>query len=1020
MSTTLPPGEPLVGEEPAGEPSARGAVAAPTERTNHAGPTEIEAWVPPRQRLARLLQRLGGVPVEGWITFFVLAACTAVVVAAAHPALILQNTTPTGGDMGSHVYGPKYLMDHLLPSGRLTGWTPAWFDGFPLFQFYMVLPALGVAVLATGFHSLLGGLVAALIGFGVMAGGLLRPKLFAYRWWLFAAGAAIVVLSVPVPYNISFKMITVVGLVSFPAAAWIFGKLADLPFPTPPLLAVAGLLYVFNRQPAYNGTGNIVGGNFASTMAGEYSFSIALALGVVYLGVVMRGMRTGEHRVLAAVLLAATGLCHLLPCFFVILVTIVIFLVQPAKARLKWFGAMLPLGGLLSAFWVMPFVLKRSFTNDMGWEKLPILPPDVVARYGQWFTHQTSNGAEYYGRWYYLSPPALRWVVVLAVAGLIISVVQLRRAGWVLAISAVILGALFVVLPNTQLWNARLLPFLYLCFYFLAAMAVGEIAYCAAVTIADLVQRRAEPFRPLNWVTTPVLGVAGIVAVLVPLGMMPGFSSQPVNPVSAWAKGNFSGLEHKAANPTLAANVVTTCQPIPGVQDCAGGTKEYFALIDTMRRLGQDTQGGNGCGRAMWEYDGDREGSYGTPMALMMLPYFTNECIGSMEGLYFESSATTPFHFVNQGELSARCSCTQRDMPYLGLNMALGIKHMQMLGVKYYMADTATTISLANAQPDLVPVAASGPWRIYRIRNSSLVTPLANKPAVMKNVTDAQLSWLPASMQWYLDPNLWDVPLAVDGPSDWPRITVKKLMPKPSQPGTPDPKITEHAQLPDIPKRAVTPAKVSHIVHGRDGISFDVDRTGSPVLVKVSYFPNWKASGAKGVYRVSPNLMVVVPTAKHVSLTYGRTGGDWVALLLTMIGISLAVWLARNAPVTMPKPRWSAAVGGAGDGPSVVPQAQDEERSERSQDESPRPRSPAPSAPAAFVQDGPHAFQPPGGGAAGASGDEGGPAGSTPSGWADRQPADPREQWLPPAGDGHQERPDPHHPGATPAGPDPT
>lgn len=1020
MSTTLPPVEPSVDEHRAGEPGAGTSRPVSAEPTAAVGRTDVDGWVPPRQRLARLGQRLGHVSVEGWITFFVVAACTAVVVAAAHPALILQNTTPTGGDMGSHVYGPKYLMDHLLPTGRLTGWTPAWFDGFPLFQFYMVLPAVGVAVLATGFHSLLGGLVAALIGFGVMASGVWRPKLFAYRWWLVAAGAAIVVLSVPVPYNISFKMITVVGLISFPAAAWIFGKLADLPFPTPPLLAVAGLLYVFNRQPVYNGTGNIVGGNFASTMAGEYSFSIALALGVVYLGVVIRGMRTGEHRVLAAALLAATGLCHLLPCFFVILVTIVIFLVQPAKARLKWFGAMLPLGGALSAFWIMPFVLKRSLTNDMGWEKLPILPPDVVARYGQWFTHKTSNGGEYYGRWYYLSPPALRWVVVLAVAGLIISVVQLRRSGWVLAISAMILGALFVVLPNTQLWNARLLPFLYLCFYFLAAIAVGEVAYCAAVTIADLVQRRAEPFRPLNWVTTPALGVAGLIAVLVPLGMMPGFSSRQVNPVSAWAKGNFSGLEHKAPYPTLAANVATTCQPIPGVQDCAGGTKEYFALVDTMRRLGQDGKGGNGCGRAMWEYDGDREGSYGTPMALMMLPYFTDECIGSMEGLYFESSATTPFHFVNQGELSARCSCTQRDMPYLGTNLPLGIRHMQLLGVKYYMADTATTISLANTQPDLVPVAASGPWRIYRIKNSSLVTPLANKPAVMENVADAQHSWLPATMQWYLNPKLWNVPLAVDGPPDWPRIAVTKLAPKPSRPGTPDPKITEYARLPDIPQRAVTPAKVSHIVQGREGISFDVDRVGSPVLVKVSYFPNWRASGAKGVYRVSPNLMVVVPTEKHVSLTYGRTGGDWVALLLTVTGIGLAVWLARKAPVTISKPRWSAAVGDGGGSRPILPPQAGEEWSEQPQKEPARSGSPPGVARVAFDQDRPDATGPVGYASAGAGRDGGQPGGPAPSGGADREPAYPQEPRLPPAGRGHQEPPDPRYPGLPPAGPDPT
>ena len=36
----------------------------------------------------------------------------------------------------------------------------------------------------------------------------------------------------------------------------------------------------------------------------------------------------------------------------------------------------------------------------------------------------------------------------------------------------------------------------------------------------------------------------------------------------------------------------------------------------------------------------------------MLLPFWTDGCIGSMEGLYFEASATTPFHFLNEAELS--------------------------------------------------------------------------------------------------------------------------------------------------------------------------------------------------------------------------------------------------------------------------------------------------------------------------------------------------------------------------------
>ena len=77
----------------------------------------------------------------------------------------------------------------------------------------------------------------------------------------------------------------------------------------------------------------------------------------------------------------------------------------------------------------------------------------------------------------------------------------------------------------------------------------------------------------------------------------------------------------------------------------------------------KDVGAEHGCGRAMWEYEKELD-RYGTPMALMLLPHWTDGCIGSMEGLYFEASATTPFHFLTQAELSAVPSRAQRDLPY--------------------------------------------------------------------------------------------------------------------------------------------------------------------------------------------------------------------------------------------------------------------------------------------------------------------------------------------------------------------
>ena len=42
-------------------------------------------------------------------------------------------------------------------------------------------------------------------------------------------------------------------------------------------------------------------------------------------------------------------------------------------------------------------------------------------------------------------------------------------------------------------------------------------------------------------------------------------------------------------------------------------------------------------------------------------------------------------------------------------------------------------------------------------------------------------------------------------------------------------------------------------------------------------------------------MMVVVPTANDVELTYGRSGADWLFTLLTVAGIALCiVWRVRG------------------------------------------------------------------------------------------------------------------------------
>ena len=92
-------------------------------------------------------------------------------------------------------------------------------------------------------------------------------------------------------------------------------------------------------------------------------------------------------------------------------------------------------------------------------------------------------------------------------------------------------------------------------------------------------------------------------------------------------------------------------------------------------------------------------------------------------------------------------------------------------------------------------------------------------------------------------------------------------------------------ELGSVRPERITPVTVSDVQRSVDEISFRVSAPGRPVLIRESYYPNWKVHGAKGPYRIAPNLMVVVPTGERVRLEYGLTTADWVGRILTLLGL---------------------------------------------------------------------------------------------------------------------------------------
>ncbi len=763
------------------------------------------------------------------------------------PGPLFRSTLPTGGDMGAHVWGPDFVRNHLVSGRRLTGWSKDWYAGFPVLTFYFPLPTWTIVALTP----------------------LLGP-------------------------HVAFKIVSVAGLLGMPFAAMLLARTGGLPRLDRYLFALGALVFVVD--PHFD----ILGGNINSTMAGEFSFAISLALALVFLALVVRVLTVGRGRVPAALALAGTALSHLLPTFFAAggaLLMAAAHLVgqRPASwpSRRRQFldlASIAVAGTLLIAFWVLPFAANLDYTADMGWERTTtflgsLFPPMV---------HPMVSGAAVAGG-----------VVVLGIIGGAVQLARFLRAliigavpdprsrlGAVLALLAALSAAMFCATPQFRILNERALPFYFLCLSLLAGQGLVALAH-----LLRNVRRRLRPTGVASGRPWSAIGLA-LTALLVWWG--PGSVFDVLPGITPIPKLDNRGISVQRADSTDDAGASSDWANYNynGYQALGPDWTEYKRVMDVMRDVGRE----HGCGRALWDYE-DELDRYGTSMGMMLLPYWTNGCIGSMEGLYFESSASVPYHFLNASLLSARSSDPVRGVVYTGLNVVEGVRKLQQWGVRYYMAFAPAAQAQARANADLTLLATTpyqrecsaeetgagtcpSTWEIYQVRGSELVAGLGYEPAVLTGIGQSQNGgWLDVAMRQYTEPSTFPVPFAADGPSPWQRVEARSFRAPAQVP------FGAKTTIGTAVERPLPTVGVSEIVETDSQVSFRVDRVGVPVVVKVSYFPNWRVRGADGPYRLAPNLMVVVPTSTRVVLRFTRGGPEMAGLALSALGVLAVVTL---------------------------------------------------------------------------------------------------------------------------------
>lgn len=420
-------------------------------------------------------------------------------------------------------------------------------------------------------------------------------------------------------------------------------------------------------------------------------------------------------------------------------------------------------------------------------------------------------------------------------------------------------------MPSGLVYNGRWLPFWFLFVGLLAAYGVAEALH----GLGSLVHA-PRAVAAVGTVAAFVACYAGAAYAGGLVGAFPGVAPQGNHiQVQGWVAWNYTGFQGKS------------------------GWVQFAQLIRMLDRAGRRY----GCGRLQYEYLSETTNPFGSTEAMMSLPMWTGGCMKTTDGIYFESSTTTPFHFLDVSEVSQQGEAPNpvSYLNYPGFDVADGVRHLQLMGVRYFLAMSPPVEAQASVDPALVRIAqmpgfpgdlngAADPhplWQLYLVRNAPLVQPLSYLPAVEPMPAH---EWLDANLAWYEEEQYWPVELARSGPASWPHPRPGTLVP------TRD----------GIPAR---PTRVSHVTTTDSSIAFSVTTLGTPVLVKIPYFPNWEAHGATGPYEVSPNLMAVVPTSHHVSLHYGTDATDWAGKVGSLVGLAGLGALAFTKPASPGAPR---------------------------------------------------------------------------------------------------------------------
>ena len=670
--------------------------------------------------------------------------------------LVFSDLLPTGGDMGAHIVPTKFFVTELFNNFKLSGWSQDWFAGYPIYYFYFPLPPI-------------------------------ITSLFNFVF----------------PFSISFKAMVLLSQVLLVTSIEMLMRKNIKQFSFYGF--TVGLIYLLTESFT------IFGGNLASSLAGQYSFTYSIAFANLSIFYLLKSKYKFSTEI-ASLFIGLSVLSHLIPFMIYLPIFSFYFLKSDVKIYKKTSAFLLFL--FISMRFSISLFLNLEFTTNMTYTP---------------YTH--------------ISDLIKSDVLPFAIGGLIYIIANTRKSS-LNAISGFEVYLIFISIflffygPESALWNGRIVPFFNLGIIFLFFNLLdfeiknlfkkiqGKFPWLLFILFVNSYLMYLYYSKWGNTYTTTTISVILIILIMAVISInsnnfliyttLLSLTFASLSYLPHWLNWNFTGYESK------------------------GNWTDITTLYEGLAELEP--------GRIMWEPNSDLN-KYGTPMVLMTIPMFTEH--QSVEGLYFDSSITTPFHFLTVSGLAERPSNPVGGLTYINGEFEKGFRLMNELGVDYFIAYTASIKDKADMNENFNFLFSNEVFNVYSIKTEK-VELIENelylfespdfygrlKNAILRN--SSEQNFFDAAFESFKDETNYKIIENYDKSFSEPRSTNTEL-------------------------------SINELNIDNNLITFKTNKPNQLHLIKVSYFPNWKITSGEGPFRISPSFMAVVPNEEFVEIKFEST-----------------------------------------------------------------------------------------------------------------------------------------------------